>query len=179
MGFASMGRDVLISRHARLFNVSKISVGDHSRIDDFCVLSGGAGISIGRYVHLGNASLLYGGTGIEMEDFTCLSSRCAIYSVSDDPSGESMTNPTVPEKYRGGLIAKPVILRKHSAVGTGSTILPGVELEEGAGVCAHSLVTKSCKAWTIYFGSPAKPIKKRSRKCEELAQELLQSRLSD
>lgn len=35
-----------------------------------------------------------------MEDFTTTSSRVCIYSVSDDYSGETMTNPMIPENIK-------------------------------------------------------------------------------
>jgi len=49
MGFASIGQNVRVSRKASIYNAAQISIGDFSRVDDFCVLSAGAGgIQIGR-----------------------------------------------------------------------------------------------------------------------------------
>jgi acetyltransferase-like isoleucine patch superfamily enzyme len=41
--------------------------------------------------------------------------------------------------------------------------MPGVSLADGTAVYAMSLVTKSTKPWSIYFGIPAKRLKGRSR----------------
>ncbi len=69
-----------------------MAINDNVRIDDFCILSGH--IEIGSYIHIAAYSALYGGqAGIFMDDFLNISSRVFVYSVSDDYSGETMTNP--------------------------------------------------------------------------------------
>ena len=40
MGFAHVGHDVMISRKASIYGASNIWIGNHVRVDDFCVLSG-------------------------------------------------------------------------------------------------------------------------------------------
>lgn len=44
-------------------------------------------------------------------------------------------------------------------IGTGSVILPGVEIGEGAVVGANSVVTRSVDAYTVVGGAPAQKIK--------------------
>ena len=58
---------------------------------------------------------------------------------------------------------KPLFIGKHSIVGAGSMIMPGVTLAEGTSVGAMSLIRKSTEAWSIYVGNPAKKIKDRSK----------------
>ena len=41
--------------------------------------------------------------------------------------------------------------------------MPGVTFGEGAILGANSLALKSLEPWTIYVGSPAKPIKIRKK----------------
>ena len=41
--------------------------------------------------------------------------------------------------------------------------MPGVTFGEGSVLGANSLATKDLEPWTIYVGSPAKPIKKRDK----------------
>jgi galactoside O-acetyltransferase len=41
--------------------------------------------------------------------------------------------------------------------------MPGVTLSEGSILGANSLLTKDTEPWTIYVGSPAKPVKVRER----------------
>lgn len=169
LGFRSLGQGVLISRFARFYRPENISIGDHTRIDDFCILSGGqTGIVLGRFIHIACYSAIFGSGGVRLDDFSCLSSRVVIYSESDDFSGRSMTNPTIPTHYRPGLKRAPVVLERHALVGTNSSILPGVTMGEGSACGAHSLLTCSCDPWVIYVGTPAKRAKARDKNLLEL-----------
>lgn len=172
LGLKSFGTDVLISRKCSIYGASNINIGNHVRIDDFCILSGN--ITIGNYVHIGANTLLFGGNaGISLADFSGLSSRCAIYAATDDYSGASMTNPTIPEKYRNITSAK-VSIEKHCIVGTGSTVLPGVTLKEGCAVGAMSLIMKSTLPWKIYFGVPARTLSERKKDLLELEKKFME-----
>nr|VFJ43984.1 MAG: galactoside O-acetyltransferase [Candidatus Kentron sp. DK] len=168
IGFARLGKNVLISRKASIYAPDNIEIGSNSRIDDFVVLSGGVGIKIGRNVHIACHALLFGGAGIIMEDFSGLSGHASIYSESDDYSGHSLTNATIPGRFKPKYCRGPVTISRHVIVGANSTILPSVTLHEGVAVGANSLITKDCKPWRIYFGNPARKLKTRSRALLEL-----------
>ena len=170
LGLKAYGRDVRISRKASLYGVERIRLGDHVRIDDFCLLSGS--IELGSYVHLAAGSLLFAGeAGIRVGDYSTLSSRCAVYALSDDYSGAHMTNPTVPEAYTGVRQA-PVEIGAHVIVGSGSTILPGVTVAEGCALGAMTLLQRSTEPWGIYYGVPARRQAERSRELLELCRKL-------
>lgn len=172
MGFAFVGKNVLLSRKASFYNPERISVGDFTRVDDFCVLSAGqGGITIGRNVHIAVYTSLIGQGEIKIGDFANLSSRVAIYSSNDDYSGEHMSNPTVDSKYTN-VYSAPVIIGKHVIVGSGSVILPNITLGDGAVIGALSLVNKDCAAFRIYGGVPARYLKDRSRTLLTLAENL-------
>jgi len=163
IGFAKIGKDVLVSEHASVYNPGNIQIGNSVRIDDFSILSAGnGGITIGNYVHIAAGSMLFGDCNITMGDFSGLSSRVCVYSSSDDYSGTCLTNPTVPKDLRN-VISNPVTLGRHVIIGTGSVIMPGVVLEDGCAIGALSLVSKRCEAFKIYAGNPARFIKTRSR----------------
>ena len=169
VGFQSYGKNVLVSRKVSIYGASEISLGNNIRIDDFCILSGK--IRLGHNIHLAAYTALWGGEcGITICDFANVSSRVCVYALSDDYSGCSMTNPTVPEKYKD-IQNEPVYIGRHVIIGSGSTILPGVRLEEGAALGAMSMMKHSAKAWTIYAGIPACEIKPRERKLLELERE--------
>jgi len=177
LGLASFGKNVLISDKASIYNAKNISIGNNVRIDDFCVLSAGeGGVNIGNFIHIAVYTSLIGKGEITLEDFSNLSSRVAIYSSNDDYSGEFMTNPMVPSEFTNVAHA-PVKIGKHVIVGSGSVILPGVTLEEGVAVGALSLVTKSCSAFGIYTGNPAKRIKERKKELLVLEQQLIDAML--
>lgn len=171
LGFASLGEEVFISRKASIYGAENISIGSHVRIDDFVVLSGK--ISIGNYVHIAVSTVLFGGkAGICIQDFANLSSRIAVYAISDDYSGAYMTNPMIPEKYKNTTEAG-VMIGKHVIIATGCTILPDVSLGEGCAVGAMSLVKKDVAPWTVVAGIPAIYIKPRKQKILELETEFL------
>jgi acetyltransferase-like isoleucine patch superfamily enzyme len=83
-----------------------------------------------------------------------------------------MTNSNIPKKYKNEY-KKEVVIEKHSIVGAGSIILPGVQLGEGTSVGAMSLIRKSTEEWSIYVGNPAKKIKNRSKALLELEQQFI------
>lgn len=175
LGFKALGRNVRISDKASIYNAGNISIGDNVRIDDFVVLSAGnGGIALGSHIHIAVYTSLIGAGAITIGDFANLSSRVSIYSSTDDYSGKTMTNPCVPDDYKNVSHAD-VTLEKHVIVGCGSVILPGVRLHEGVAIGALSLVTKSCNAFGIYAGAPAKYIKARSNHLLKLEQGLLAS----
>jgi acetyltransferase-like isoleucine patch superfamily enzyme len=171
MGFKRLGKNVLISEKASIYNADQIEIGDYSRIDDFCVVSGN--VTIGRNVHFAVFCNVAGGEeGIVFEDFSGLAYGCHVFSQSDDYTGETMTNPTVPEKFKQ-VFKSSIVIGRHSIVGTNSLIFPGVTLAPGTAVGANSMVTKSTEAWSVYFGNPAKRIKARKQSLLELEAEYL------
>ena len=117
---------------------------------------------------------LIGKGRIELQDFCNLSSRVSIYSSSDDYSGESMTNPTVPEAFTH-VDHRPVVLERHVIIGSGSVILPGVTIGAGTAVGALCLVAKDLEPFGIYAGSPLKRVKARSQHLLELEKQYLAS----
>ena len=166
IGLKSFGKNVKISHKSSFYSPDKIEIGNNVRIDDFCVLSGK--IRIGDHVHI-NAFCVFssGNGGIILNDFCNISSRVAIYAVSDDYSGEWMTSPLLPSDYTN-ITSGEVVLERHCIIGTGSTVLPGCRLGIGCAVGAMSLVRKSLPEWGIYAGIPARLLRKRSRKIIDL-----------
>lgn len=171
MGFKSLGRNVLISTKASIYDPEQIEIGDHSRIDDFCVISGK--VTLGRHVHIAIFCNIAGGSeGVTLDDFAGLAYGCQVFSQSDDYTGRALTNPTIPARFKRDT-KKAVHLGRHCIVGTNSLIFPGVTLAEGCAVGAMSMVTKSTLPWSVYFGIPAVRIKARKRDLLQLEQELL------
>lgn len=172
MGFKRIGKNVRISDKASIYNLEKIEIGDNSRIDDFCVISGK--VIIGKNVHIAPFCLVAGGEkGISMDDFSGLAYKVQVFTQSDDYSGKTLTNPTIPSKYK--LEAKRAIhLGRHVIVGAGTIIFPGVRIEEGCSVGAMSLVNKSTQPWGIYVGNPARRLKDRKNDLLELERQFLE-----
>ena len=172
LGFARVGRDVKISDRVSLYHPERISIADHVRIDDFCILAAGdGGIDIGSYVHIGCYATLIGREQIVLRDFAGLSERVSVYSSSEDDSGACLTNPTVPDAYRKPVHGR-VLLERHVIVGAGSVILPGVTLGLAASVGALTLVASDLEPFGMYLGVPARKIGTRRQDLLELEKRL-------
>ncbi|AVJ55270.1 galactoside O-acetyltransferase [Idiomarina sp. OT37-5b] len=173
IGFKSLGSKVLISDKASIYNPANISVGSNVRIDDFCVISAGVeGINIGSNIHIAVFTSIIGAGKVTLSDFCNISSRVSIYSSNDDYSGQSMTNPTIPNEYKNVRVA-PVYVGRHSIIGSGSVILPGVTLGDGVAIGALSLVNKNCEDFKVYSGVPAKYLKERKKNLLKLERTFL------
>ncbi len=171
MGFAEVGSQVQISDKASFYGTSRIRLGSHVRIDDFCVLSAGVGgVVIGSYVHVGVSSSLIGAGRIALSDYCNISSKVSIYSSNDDYSGESMTNPMIPSSFTNVTHAD-VLIGRHVIIGSGSVVLPGITLEDGVAIGALSLVNRNCDYFSVYAGSPIRYLKERSKSLLALEEE--------
>lgn len=171
MGFKSIGKNVRVSDKASIYDPESIALGDNSRIDDFCVVSGK--ISIGRYCHITPMCLVAGGeVGITLSDFCTLAYGVKVFAQSDDYSGRTMVNSLVPKKFKNEYLAE-VLLERQVIVGAGSIIFPGVTIREGCSVGAMTLVSKSTQPWGIYAGNPARRIKDRKQDLLELEEQFL------
>ncbi|MCH4880463.1 acyltransferase [Pseudomonas sp. TMW22090] len=176
MGFSYIGDNVLLSNKASFYNCANIVIGNNVRIDDFCVLSAGVGgIEIGNYIHIAVNTSLIGAGKIKLNDFSNISSKVAIYSSNDDYSGASMTSPMVSKKFTC-VHDEDVTIGRHVIIGACSVVLPGVTLEEGVAIGALSMVSKSCRAFGIYSGVPAKRIKERKKDFLELEKQFLKKK---
>jgi len=99
-----------------------------------------------------------------MGHFSNISAGSKIICGSDAFLGEGLiTAPGIPEEYRDRLIVEPIVFERFANVGCNVVILPGVTLAEGSVIGASSLVTKSTEPWTIYYGTPARPVKSRPK----------------
>ena len=178
LGFRSIGANVRISRACNIVGLDNIEIGDNVRIDAYCSLIACSGyIRLGSYIHIGSYCHLAGRGGIEMADFSGLSQRVSIHSTSDDFSGRHMTNPMVPEHLTGVRVAS-VRIGRHAIIGSGTVILPGVEISEGAAIGALSLVSRSVPEWTICAGRPVVMRSARLRRPLTLEVELTREPLS-
>ena len=160
LGLKSFGINVLISRKSSIYSPEKISIGNHVRIDDFCILSGQ--ITLGSHIHISSFCALYGAFGIEMEDYTGLSPRCTVFSASDDFSGNFLISPMV-DKEKTNVTGGKVLIKRYSQIGAHCVILASLSINEGVAVGAMSLVNRDLEKWGIYAGIPAKKIKDREK----------------
>lgn len=177
LGFKYLGENVKISNKSSIYSPQQIEIGSNTRIDDFTVLSGK--IRLGKNVHIAVFSNIAGGEkGVSMGDFSGLAYGCHVFSQSDDYSGRSLTNPTIPDEFKFET-KKEIIIGRHCIVGACSIILPGSFLAEGTAVGAMSMITKSTEEWSVYFGIPAKKVKQRRRDLLDLEKQYLASQIQN
>lgn len=110
-------------------------------------------IKLGRCTVMGNC-ILDGRSGLVMEDNVVLGMCVHIWTQEHDVNSPSFA---VPPEHRG-----KVVIHERAWVCSDSTILPGLDIGEGAVVASRACVTKDCAPFTIYGGVPAKKIGERS-----------------
>ena len=176
IGIKSVGKNVQVARNCTIIGIENISIGSNVRIDGYTsvIAAYKNGLTIGSNVHIASYCMLNSRFGIELDDFSGLSHGVKVYSASDDYSGKSLTNPTIPEEYLK-LQKGKVKISKHVIVGSGSVILPNLSIGEGSSIGANSLVNKSLEPWGMFFGSPVKRIKTRSKNLLELEKKYKES----
>ncbi|MEI8255821.1 MAG: acyltransferase, partial [Deltaproteobacteria bacterium] len=149
-------------RTVSFFEPRNIHLGSHVRIDGYTVISAAKGLHIGNYVHIACFCQIVGAGGpVVFEDFAGLSARVSVYTSTDDYTGGSLTNPTVPDRYKQ-LRSGPVTLKRHVIVGCGSVLMPGVTLETGASVGALTFVNKSVPSNSVVAGHPMRVVGQRN-----------------
>ena len=128
--YVRTGHKILIRENTRIG--SNVLIGTNTVIDNNC--------QIGNHVSMQSAVYLPANTRIE--DYVFL--------------GPSVTlaNDRYPIREKSDLPA-PVI-RRGASIGANATILPAVEVGEGAMVAAGAVVTKNVPPWHYAIGVPAK-----------------------
>ena len=171
LGFKKLGENVKISDKASIYNAEMIELGDHTRVDDFCIVSGR--VVIGKYCHITPMCLLAGGApGIFLSDFCTFAYGVKAFAQSDDYLGLTLTNSLIPKKYKNEVLKK-VSIGRHAIIGAASVILPGVDIAEGCSFGAMTLINKSTSPWGIYVGAPARRLKDRKKDMLDLEKKFL------
>lgn len=168
-----IGQDVRIDPNTCFTRPELVTLGNHIGIDwgFYCTTQ----LTVGDYVHISSHVAVIGGarTGLFVEDFCFISVGARLVCASEEFMGEGLIGPIIPDEYKDNQIVQPIHLRRFSGVCAGSTVLPGVELAEGSILGANSMLKSNTEPWTIYAGSPARPIKSRRRdKMYEYARKL-------
>lgn len=160
--FKKQGIDVYVDNTSRINHPRLIELGNHVAIDIGVYISTAA--EIGDYVHIAPYTCIIGGkdSKLVMGDFSGISAGSKVLCGSDDFT-QGLMNPQVPLKYRSPKITTTTFER-FTCIGVNSVVMPGVTLKEGSVVGSNSVLTKDTEPWTIYVGSPAKPVKIRDNK---------------
>ena len=149
---AEIGQDVKIYDFVNIYGWAVI--GDQSVVGAFVEIQ--PGVIVGRKVKISSHTFLCSGVTIEDEAFI--------------GHGVMFTNDKFPravfEDGRPFNVADtqviPTLIQKRVAIGSGSTILCGLTIGEGALVGAGSVVTRDVPANAVVCGNPARILKKTS-----------------
>lgn len=128
--YVRTGHKILIRENCRIGN--NVLIGTSSVIDN--------NTNIGNNVSI--QSTVYIPTNTIIEDNVFLGPNCVFL------------NDKYPVRLDSKLVAP--VLRKGSTIGGNATLLPGVEIGEGAVVAAGAVVTRDVPAWHLAKGSPAR-----------------------
>jgi len=149
--FQHIAPDVKLGRDVKIFdfvNLYGCEIGDESRIGAFVEIQKGA--RIGRRVKVSSHTFICEGVTIEDHVFvghnvTFINDR---YPRATTAGGELQTD--------ADWKVVPTLVRRGASIGSGSTILCGVEIGEGAVVGAGSVVTKDVAPGMVVAGNPAR-----------------------
>ena len=114
-------------------------------------------LEIGKHVAVDDNVYLYSVDKIKIGTKVAISREAFICTASHD-----ITRPNRP------LITAPVTICDGVWIGARAIILPGVTIGEGAIIGAGAIVTKDVEPWAVVGGNPARVIKKRILKDEEV-----------
>ena len=79
IGFKHVGRNVKIGSFVSIHRPQEISIGDNSRVDDFCAISGN--LTIGRNVHIAvHCSHVASKEEMILKDFSGLAFGCKLFT---------------------------------------------------------------------------------------------------
>jgi acetyltransferase-like isoleucine patch superfamily enzyme len=168
-----IGQDVVIDTNTRFTRPELVSVGNHVAIDwgFYCTTA----LTVGDYVHISPHVAVIGGskTGLTVEDFCFISAGAQMICGSEQFHGAGLIGPLIPDEYKDEQILEPIVMKAFSGVCANSVVMPGVVMAEGSILGANSFLKTSTEPWTIYAGSPARPIKTRySKVMKQYAKEL-------
>lgn len=157
------GIDVFLNEFVSITRPELVKIGNHVAIDFGFVCT--TGLVIGDYVHISPHVSVIGGkkTSLNIEDFCFISTGSRMICGSELFQGDGLIGPMIPDEYKDNQILEPITLKRFSGVCANSVVMPGVVMSEGSVLGANSFLKESTEPWTIYAGSPARPIKLRKK----------------
>lgn len=131
---------------------NEVLVGDLAGIREGCTV--GDLTIIGRGVTVNCRAAI--GSKVKIMENSHVTADCVIEDEVFISLLVGMANdPTMGRRPPGGTVEyRGPVIRRRAAIGAGATLLPGVEIGEGAMVAAGSLVHRSVPAWKSAAGAP-------------------------
>lgn len=153
----SMGRNVrlgpaILSKNGLIYIRDNVSI----RFGAVFMPAGGQ-IEIGKRTSINHYCVLYGEGGLVIGNDCLVAARVSIYA-----GNHKYHDPNRTIRSQGTYSKNGIVIEDDVWIGTGSVILDGVRIEQGAVVGACSVVTKNVPAYKVVVGNPARVIRERS-----------------
>ncbi|KKT19646.1 MAG: hypothetical protein UW03_C0015G0022 [Candidatus Peregrinibacteria bacterium GW2011_GWA2_43_8] len=138
--FAKIGKNVRISRRAKIFGAGKIVIGNNVVIancsfNPYCVIYGHGGLHVGNDVRVATGAVIIPANHIFEDKNTPITKQ--------------------------GIKTKGISIGNDVWIGANVTILDGVKIGDSTVVGAGAVVTKNAASHCVYAGVPAKLVRER------------------
>ena len=144
-----LGRDVAIYNFVNLYGCE---IGDETRVGTFVEIQKGA--RVGARCKISSHTFICEGVEVEDEVFV----GHGVQFIND--RRPRATNPDGTPQGESDWALERTVVRRGASIGTGATILGGVEIGERATVGAGAVVTRDVPAGATVAGNPARPIRR-------------------
>ena len=149
-GDVILGQDVFLAQFVNLYGCS---IGDYSRIGTFVEIQ--KGVHIGSNCKIQSHSFICEGVRIKNRVFI----GHGVTFINDKLPKTTNLDGTI--KRNGDWTCTETTIEDEASIGSGSTILCGINIGRGAVIGAGSVVTKNIPDGQVWVGNPAKPLKEQ------------------
>jgi acetyltransferase-like isoleucine patch superfamily enzyme len=162
-GFKSIGKNIQIDSTCVFVGEKNMEIGSNIRIDAYCILKGN--ICLKNNIHIGPHSVLSGSGGkIIIDSCSVMSNGAYLYTATDDFIGDHLASlPYIPEQYKK-VRCGDIYMGKAVVLGSRTTVLPDVNIGDGATTSIGSIIRKNVPAGSVCIadGTNIKIIKTRN-----------------
>jgi acetyltransferase-like isoleucine patch superfamily enzyme len=145
-----LGQDVFLAQFVNLYGCS---IGDYSRIGTFVEIQ--KGVHIGSNCKIQSHSFICEGVRIKNRVFI----GHGVTFINDKLPKTTNLDGTIIRN--GDWTCTETTIEDEASIGSGSTILCGINIGRGAVIGAGSVVTKNVPDGQVWVGNPAKPLKEQ------------------
>lgn len=155
------GEGVRLYPLCKMIRAQNAELDNHCQIFDYVFIDAGKSLKIGKYSTLTWNVLIEGGASTKIADRVFIGPGTKILTSTYKING-FYTVEHLPENCQETDYGD-IEIEDDAYIGANCTIMPGVKIGEGAVAGVNSLVKNDLEPWTIYVGTPCKPIGKREK----------------
>lgn len=159
------GKGVRLYPYFKMIRAENASLDNHCMIWDNVFIDAGRGLTIGKYTLLTWQVIIEGGAETHIGDRVFVGPGTKLITGTYEFNGY-YTSEYVPDHCHKNQYGN-IIIEDDAYIGANCVVMPGTIIREGALLGAGSFAKGELKPWTVYAGSPAKPISKRVPPSEE------------